>query len=52
MVKGADYPLTIIIVGIGKSDDFISMEILDGEHFPLYSYNMKKVASRDMVKFL
>jgi hypothetical protein len=35
-VRGADLPLSIVIVGVGEAD-FECMETLDGDTQPLYS---------------
>ena len=49
IVDGADYPLSILIVGVGRAN-FEKMEVLDGNDKRL-SYG-GKVASRDIVKFV
>ncbi|KAK8793968.1 hypothetical protein WA171_003096 [Blastocystis sp. BT1] len=49
IVRGADAPLSILIVGVGN-EDFGNMEILDGDDERL-SYN-GKIASRDIVQFV
>lgn len=49
IVEGADYPLSILIVGVGDAD-FSRMEVLDGDDVRL-EYRGKK-ASRDIVQFV
>ena len=49
IVQGADYPLSILIVGVGNAN-FADMEYLDGNEKRL-SYRGKE-ASRDIVKFV
>lgn len=44
-------PISIILVGIGNTDDFESMNFLDGDEFPLTNYN-NIVTSRDIVQFV
>ena len=41
IVRGSGFPLSIIIVGVGK-EDFTSMNILDADEEPLYSNKYKK----------
>ena len=36
VVRGADLPLSIVIVGVGPAD-FESMDVLDADDEPLYS---------------
>ena len=36
IVRGADLPLSIVIVGVGEAD-FDSMDVLDADDEPLYS---------------
>ena len=36
IVRGADLPLSIVIVGVGPAD-FESMDVLDADDEPLYS---------------
>jgi len=36
IVRGADLPLSIVIVGVGEAD-FYSMDVLDADDEPLYS---------------
>ena len=36
IVRGADLPLSIVIVGVGEAD-FESMDVLDADDEPLYS---------------
>ena len=49
IVKAADLPLSIIIVGVGNAD-FKDMHILDGDETRLITHNGVK-ASRDIVQF-
>lgn len=51
IVRGADLPLSIVIVGVGEAD-FESMDVLDGDTQPLYSKKYKKYWSRDIVQFV
>ena len=51
IVRGADLPLSIVIVGVGDAD-FDSMDILDADDEPLYSKKYKKYMSRDIVQFV
>lgn len=51
IVKGSDYPLSIIIVGVGDNE-FESMNRLDGDMSPLYSDTLDKYCSRDIVQFV
>lgn len=44
-------PLSIIIVGVGD-EDFSSMDVLDADDDPLYSYVHKKYMERDIVQFV
>ena len=46
IVKGASYPLSIIIVGIGDAD-FTAMETLDSDDFDLVD-GMGEAARRDI----
>lgn len=48
IIKASDLPISIIIIGVGIAD-FESMEQLDGDKEPLYSYTLGKEASRDIV---
>lgn len=48
IVRGADLPLSIVIVGVGEAD-FDSMDVLDGDDEPLYSKKYKKYWARDIV---
>ena len=36
IVRGAELPLSIVIVGVGQAD-FESMDVLDADNEPLYS---------------
>lgn len=51
VVRGADLPLSIVIVGVGDAD-FDSMDVLDADTNPLYSKKYKKYMSRDIVQFV
>lgn len=48
IVRGADLPLSIVIVGVGDAD-FSKMDVLDADVNPLFSYKYKKYMSRDIV---
>ena len=50
LVEASSYPLSVIIIGIGKRD-FKKMEILDGDEIPLISSTGKKW-KRDLVQFV
>ena len=50
LVKASKYPLSVIIIGIGK-EDFSKMEILDGDEVPLTSSKGEK-RMRDLVQFV
>ena len=41
IVRGADLPLSIVIVGVGNAD-FTSMDVLDADDKPLYSKTLQK----------
>ena len=49
LIKSADLPLSIIIIGIGKAD-FLKMETLDGDEGLYNSQGIK--AARDLVQFV
>lgn len=49
IVSAADYPMSIIIVGVGNAD-FSNMEVLDGDNVRLCANG--KAASRDIVQFV
>ena len=50
LVEGSFYPLSVIIIGIGK-EDFSKMEKLDGDEIPLISKSgIKRL--RDLVQFV
>lgn len=49
IVSAADYPMSIIIVGVGNAD-FSNMEVLDGDDVRLCANG--KAASRDIVQFV
>ena len=51
IVRGADLPLSIVIVGVGDAD-FSTMDQLDADENPLYSQKYKKYMSRDIVQFV
>ena len=51
IVRGADLPLSIVIVGVGEAD-FESMDVLDADEEPLYSNKYKKYMARDIVQFV
>ena len=50
LVAASSFPLSVIIIGIGKAD-FKKMEILDGDEVPLISSSGKKW-KRDLVQFV
>ena len=50
LVEASSYPLSVIIIGIGKRD-FKKMEILDGDEIPLISSTGQKW-KRDLVQFV
>jgi hypothetical protein len=52
IVIGSSLPLSIIIVGVGRGDDFDSMEQLDGDVAPLYSNKLRAYRNRDIVQFV
>ena len=51
IVRGSDYPMAIIIVGVGDAD-FDSMETLDGDDEALYSQAYRKYMAADIVQFV
>jgi hypothetical protein len=51
VVEASNYPLSIIIVGIGTSGDFDSMNILDGDGGVLTDSSGRR-SSRDIVQFV
>ena len=51
IVRGADLPLSIVIVGVGEAD-FERMDVLDADEEPLYSKKYKKFMARDIVQFV
>jgi copine 4/6/7 len=51
IVRASDYPVSIIIVGVGD-EDFGLMNILDGDDKRLYSNGLQRSASRDIVQFV
>ena len=51
IVRGAELPLSIVIVGVGE-DEFESMDQLDADQTPLYSQEYKKYMPRDIVQFV
>ena len=48
IVRGADYPLSIVIVGVGNAN-FEAMNVLDADITPLYSRTYRKQMARDIV---
>ena len=50
IVEASEYPLSIIIVGIGNSN-FENMDVLDADEFELVDSN-GKAAVRDIVQFV
>ena len=48
IVRGAELPLSIVIVGVGDAD-FNPMNILDADTEPLYSQTYERYMSRDIV---
>ena len=50
LIDCANLPLSVIIIGIGKSD-FTNMIVLDGDEFPLTDCN-GRVTRRDLVQFV
>ncbi|KAG1662681.1 hypothetical protein FOA52_014607 [Chlamydomonas sp. UWO 241] len=51
LVEGSNLPLSILIVGIGNSEELKNMEVLDADDHPLVSRRKVK-ASRDLVQFV
>ena len=51
IVTASALPLSIVIVGVGNAD-FSSMEKLDADEAPLYSYKHKLYCNRDIVQFV
>jgi vacuolar-type H+-ATPase subunit F/Vma7 len=51
IVRASNLPLSIIIVGVGFAN-FRAMETLDGGVSSLYSRNLRKYMSRDIVQFV
>jgi len=51
VVKCSEYPMSIIIVGVGE-EDFSLMDELDADITPLYSTTEKKYMERDIVQFV
>lgn len=49
IIEASSMPISIVIIGIGKSD-FTQMEILDGDEIPLS--NTKGMVQRDIVQFV
>ena len=47
----SDFPVSIIIVGVGDAD-FEQMCILDADEAPIYSATHKRFATRDIVQFV
>ena len=50
-MESSEYPLSIIIIGIGDAD-FDNMENLDADKDPLFSEKTEKFQSRDIVQFV
>ena len=51
LVKCADYPVSVIIVGVGE-EDFGLMEMLDADDKKLFSAELHRFAQRDIVQFV
>merc|ERR1719316_954382 len=51
LVRASDFPLSVIIIGVGD-DDFSLMDELDADDHPLYSKTDKRYMSRDIVQFV
>jgi len=51
IVKASDLPISVIIVGVGD-EDFGLMDLLDADEKKLYSPELKRNASRDIVQFV
>ena len=51
IVKGSEFPLSIIVVGVGD-EDFGLMNLLDSDEALLYSPELKLRAKRDIVQFV
>ena len=51
IVRGSDYPMSIIIVGVGE-EDFGLMQLLDADDKKLYSTTERRFANRDIVQFV
>lgn len=51
IVKGSNFPLGIIIVGVGDAD-FSNMDVLDADDAPLYSNAFRQYAAADIVQFV
>jgi hypothetical protein len=51
IVKGSQFPLGIIIVGVGDAD-FSNMDTLDGDDQALYSNTFRCFAQADIVQFV
>jgi len=51
VVRASEYPMSIIIVGVGD-EDFSMMDELDADERPLYSTATKKFMMRDIVQFV
>jgi hypothetical protein len=51
IVKASDLPISVIIVGVGD-EDFGLMDLLDADEKKLYSPELKRFASRDIVQFV
>ena len=51
IVRAADFPMSIIIVGVGN-EDFGLMRMLDADDKKLYSTDERRFAQRDIVQFV
>ena len=51
VVRGSQFPLGIIIVGVGDAD-FSNMDTLDGDEQALYSNTYRMYAAADIVQFV
>ena len=51
MVLLSDFPVSVVIVGVGDAD-FEQMVLLDADEAPIYSQKYKRYASRDIVQFV
>lgn len=51
IVRGSQFPLGIIIVGVGDAD-FSNMDTLDGDDSALFSNTYRMYAQADIVQFV